>query len=83
MEAHLTGLVGSVRQFNGHLQRLLRDNGGDDDVFADVKHRTVTYLEEYVENVEPNGTVLDPKAPRGLSLYRSGLVPARVSVLSP
>lgn len=52
VEQHLAGLVGSVRQFNGHLQRLLRDNGGDDDIFADVKHRTVTYLEEYVENVE-------------------------------
>jgi uncharacterized protein (TIGR02677 family) len=52
VEQHLAGLVGSVRQFNGHLQRLLRDSGSDDDVFADVKHRTVTYLEEYVENVE-------------------------------
>jgi uncharacterized protein (TIGR02677 family) len=52
VEQHLTALVGSVRQFNGHLQRLLRDNGSDDDVFDDVKHRTVSYLEEYVENVE-------------------------------
>ncbi len=52
IEQHLAGLVASVRQFNGHLQRLLRDSGADDDVFADVKHRTVTYLEEYVENVE-------------------------------
>lgn len=52
VEQHLGALVGSVRQFNGHLQRLLRDNGSDDDVFDDVKHRTVSYLEEYVENVE-------------------------------
>lgn len=52
VEQHLAALIGSVRQFNGHLQRLLRDNGTDDDIFADVKHRTVTYLEEYVENVE-------------------------------
>ncbi len=45
-------LVVSVRQFNGHLQRLLREDGVDDDVFADVKRRTVAYLEEYVHGVE-------------------------------
>ena len=42
----------SVRQFNGHLQRLLREDGADDDVFTDVKRRTVAYLEEYVHGVE-------------------------------
>ena len=42
----------SVRQFNGHLQRLLRDDATDDDVFVDVKRRTVAYLEEYVDGVE-------------------------------
>ena len=52
VERHLTSLVTSVRQFNGHLQRLLREDGTDDDVFADVKRRTVAYLEEYVEGVE-------------------------------
>lgn len=52
VERNLAGLVGSVRQFNGHLQRLLRDDGTGDEVFADVKRRTVTYLEEYVEGVE-------------------------------
>ncbi len=52
VERHLAALVASVRQFNGHLQRLLRDDGTDDEVFADVKQRTVTYLEEYVEEVE-------------------------------
>lgn len=52
VERHLASLVVSVRQFNGHLQRLLRDNGTDDEVFADVKRRTVNYLEEYVEGVE-------------------------------
>jgi uncharacterized protein (TIGR02677 family) len=52
VERHLTALVASVRQFNGHLQRLLRDDGMDDEVFADVKQRTVSYLEEYVEGVE-------------------------------
>lgn len=52
VERHLSSLVASVRQFNGHLQRLLREDGTDDDVFADVKRRTVNYLEEYVEGVE-------------------------------
>ncbi|MHB1536634.1 MAG: TIGR02677 family protein, partial [Acidimicrobiales bacterium] len=52
VERHLAALVTSVRQFNGHLQRLLREDGTDDSIFADVKRRTVSYLEEYVEGVE-------------------------------
>ncbi len=52
VERHLAALVTSVRQFNGHLQRLLREDGTDDGIFADVKRRTVSYLEEYVEGVE-------------------------------
>lgn len=52
VEAHLAALVQSVRQFNGHLQRLLREDAVDDTVFLDVKRRTVTYLEEYVAGVE-------------------------------
>jgi uncharacterized protein (TIGR02677 family) len=52
VENHLAALVASVRQFNGHLQTLLRDDATDDAVFLDVKRRTVTYLEEYAEGVE-------------------------------
>ncbi len=52
VESHLSALVASVRQFNGHLQRLLRDDATDDKVFADVKRRTIAYLEEYVNGVE-------------------------------
>jgi uncharacterized protein (TIGR02677 family) len=52
VERHLSALVASVRQFNAHLQRLLREDATDDDVFADVKRRTVNYLEEHVEGVE-------------------------------
>jgi uncharacterized protein (TIGR02677 family) len=51
-EAHLAALVASVRQFNGHLQRLLREDGTDDALFADVKRRTVAYLEDYVSGVD-------------------------------
>lgn len=52
VERHLESLVTSVRQFNGHLQRLLREDGNDDDIFNDVKRRTISYLEEYVDGVE-------------------------------
>ncbi len=52
VEGHLAALVASVRQFNGHLQRLLREDATQDAVFADVKRRTVAYLEEYVDGVE-------------------------------
>jgi uncharacterized protein (TIGR02677 family) len=52
VEAHLAALVASVRQFNGHLQRLLREDGTDDALFADVKRRTVAYLEDYVSGVD-------------------------------
>ena len=52
VETQLNGLVASVRQFNGHLQRLMREDAVDDVVFGDVKRRTVAYLEEYVSGVE-------------------------------
>ncbi len=52
IERHMSALVVSVRQFNGHLQRLLREDATDDEVFTDVKRRTVSYLEEYVDGVE-------------------------------
>ena len=52
VESHLNSLVVSVRQFNGHLQRLLRSDATDDDVFTDVKRRTVSYLQEFVAGVE-------------------------------
>jgi uncharacterized protein (TIGR02677 family) len=52
VEGHHTALLVSVRQFNGHLQRLLREETADDSVFADVKAKTVSYLKEYVDGVE-------------------------------
>lgn len=60
VEGHLASLVASVRQFNSHLQQLVRDDATADDVFVDVKRRTVSYLEEYVEGVErPQRRVAD------------------------
>jgi uncharacterized protein (TIGR02677 family) len=52
VESHLSALITSVRQFNSHLQQLVRDDATGDDVFVDVKRRTVAYLEEYVDGVE-------------------------------
>jgi uncharacterized protein (TIGR02677 family) len=52
VENHLAALVASVRQFNGHLQSLLREDATNDEVFLEVKRRTVTYLEQYAESVE-------------------------------
>jgi len=55
IEAHLTGLVTSVRQFGTQLQRLVRASAEDDraaELFLDVKRRTVSYLEEFVERVD-------------------------------
>src|SRR5271155_4605241 len=52
IEGHHSSLLVSVRQFNGHLQRLLREEAADDSVFADVKAKTVSYLKEYVDGVE-------------------------------
>jgi uncharacterized protein (TIGR02677 family) len=52
VEGHHAALLASVRQFNGHLQRLLREEAADESVFADVKSKTVSYLKEYVDGVE-------------------------------
>ena len=52
VEGHLDSLVRSVRSFNGHLQRLMKEDGTDDEVFADAKRATVNYLDEYVQGVE-------------------------------
>lgn len=52
LEAHHEALIDSVRQFGRHLQRLLREDATSDDVFLDVKARTVTYLRDYIDEVE-------------------------------
>lgn len=52
VEGHLASLVTNVRQFNTQLQRLLREDATSNEVFEEVKRRTVTYLKEYVDGVE-------------------------------
>ena len=87
VEQRLASLVTSVRQFNGHLQRLLREDGTDDIVFADVKRRTVSYLEEYVEGVErPHRRLVRHRAESSPSVWRrssTGPCPAPTWLPSP
>ncbi len=52
VEAHMTSLVSNVRQFGIDLQRLMREEATNDEVFLVVKERTVTYLQEFVSGVE-------------------------------
>lgn len=52
VESHLESLVSNVRQFGIDLQRLMREEATDDDVFIAVKERTVNYLQEFVTGVE-------------------------------
>jgi len=52
LEGHLEGLTTSTRAYNAELQRLLRDDVTDLAVLDDVKHKTVTYLEEYVASLD-------------------------------
>lgn len=52
LENHLDGLRTNTRQFNNQLQRLLRDEGSESDTFQEVKQATVTYLQEFVTDLD-------------------------------
>ena len=52
LEGHLEALRNNTKQFNGELQRLLRDEGVDLDTFHEVKSATVAYLEEFLVNLD-------------------------------
>lgn len=52
VEQHHESLVANVRQFNGQLQRLLREDAASDEVFQDVKQQTLAYLREYLRDLE-------------------------------
>ncbi|MET7770286.1 TIGR02677 family protein [Nocardia sp. NPDC005366] len=52
LESHLEGLRGNTKQFNGELQRLLRNDGVDLTVFHEVKAATVAYLREFLSDIE-------------------------------
>ncbi|MCX9190963.1 TIGR02677 family protein [Carbonactinospora thermoautotrophica] len=52
LEGHLDALRTNTKQFNGELQRLLRDDAADLATFDEVKRATVAYLEEFVTDLD-------------------------------
>ncbi|MFE8013946.1 TIGR02677 family protein [Streptomyces antibioticus] len=55
LEGHLDALVENTKAFNGELQRLLRAEGADPEVFREVKAATVAYLQEFLVNLDRRG----------------------------
>ncbi|MGV4928064.1 TIGR02677 family protein [Streptomyces sp. BHT-5-2] len=55
LEGHLEALVENTKAFNGELQRLLRAEGADLEVFREVKAATVAYLQEFLINLDRRG----------------------------
>ncbi|MFJ8487719.1 TIGR02677 family protein [Streptomyces sp. NPDC094038] len=55
LEGHLEALVENTKAFNGELQRLLRAEGADPEVFHEVKAATVAYLQEFLVNLDRRG----------------------------
>ncbi|MFD5127996.1 TIGR02677 family protein [Streptomyces olindensis] len=58
LEGHLEALVENTKAFNGELQRLLRAEGADLEVFREVKAATVAYLQEFLVNLDRRGQVV-------------------------
>lgn len=52
LEGHLEALRGNTKQFNGELQRLLRADSADLATFHDVKAATVSYLQEFLTDLD-------------------------------
>lgn len=52
LEAHLGALRSNTTRFNADLQRLLRDEQTDLATFQDVKRTTVTYLRDFVADLD-------------------------------
>ncbi|WP_412516720.1 TIGR02677 family protein [Actinomadura madurae] len=78
LEGHLDALRNNTKSFNGELQRLMRAEGADLATFSDVKSATVTYLQEFVTNLDVRAdaicTALGEVEERGVSvLHRRAL----------
>ncbi|WP_285638261.1 TIGR02677 family protein [Lentzea sp. NBRC 102530] len=52
LEGHLDALTGGTTRFNAELQRLLRDEQADLATFQDVKRTTVTYLRDFIADLD-------------------------------
>ncbi|MFE5596077.1 TIGR02677 family protein [Streptomyces sp. NPDC056549] len=74
LEGHLEALVENTKAFNGELQRLVRAEGADLDVFRDVKSATVAYLQEFLVNLDRRGQTVTAAVARveeqGVALLR-------------
>ncbi|MCU1685531.1 MAG: hypothetical protein JWQ81_6270 [Amycolatopsis sp.] len=74
LESHLDALRGNTKQFNGELQRLLRAEGADLTTFHEVKGATVTYLQEFLTNLDQRAHAISAGIERvdfhGVSLLR-------------
>ncbi|MFE7765842.1 TIGR02677 family protein [Streptomyces sp. NPDC057438] len=55
LEGHQEALVDNTRAFNGELQRLLRAERADPEVFREVKAATVAYLQEFLVDLDRRG----------------------------
>jgi len=58
LEAHLEGLRTNTVQFNAQLQRLLRAEESDHATFREVKAATVSYLQEFLTNLDLRARVI-------------------------
>ncbi|MFG2226343.1 TIGR02677 family protein [Streptomyces sp. NPDC048644] len=74
LEGHLEALVENTKAFNAELQRLLRAEGTDLEVFREVKAATVAYLQEFLVNLDRRGQAVAAAVgrveERGVSLLR-------------
>ncbi|MFE2558361.1 TIGR02677 family protein [Streptomyces sp. NPDC059352] len=74
LEGHLEALVENTKAFNAELQRLLRAEGADLDVFREVKAATVAYLQEFLVNLDLRGRAVAAAVvrveERGVALLR-------------
>ncbi|SES04581.1 TIGR02677 family protein [Lentzea albida] len=52
LEGHLEAFKANTARFNADLQRILRDDQADLDTFQDVKRTTVTYLRDFIADLD-------------------------------
>lgn len=64
LESHLDALRGNTKQFNSELQRLLRAESADLTTFHEVKAATVSYLKEFVTNLDQRAQAIAAGAAR-------------------
>ena len=64
LEHHLEALRTNTRQFNGELQRLVRAEAADLEVFHEVKSATVAYLQEFLTDLDQRAYAIAAAARR-------------------